>query len=64
MKKPNNDLRMKARGNGVPLWAIGDKMEMSEQTLIRKWRKELSREEKEKIHDIIENLKAGEYNVE
>jgi len=30
----------------------------------KKKRKKLSREEKEKIHDIIENLKAGEYNVE
>lgn len=60
MLKANNDLRMYAKGCGVPLWAIGEEMAQSEQTLIRKWRKELSKEEKEKIRSIIIKIKAGE----
>ena len=59
MQKPNNDLRMLAKGNGIPLWMISDKLSVSEQTLIRHWRRELSLDEKEQIRSIIEELKAG-----
>ena len=55
MQKANQDLRMLAKGAGVPLWAIAEKLGYSEGTLIRNWRQELSREEKATIREIITN---------
>jgi len=57
MVKANCDLRMLAKGNGVPLWAIADKLRVSEQTLIRRWRKELPENEKEAIRSAITDIK-------
>ena len=59
MIKQNLDLRLYAKGQGVPLWAIADNIGISEQTLIRQWRQELSNEDKLKIRKIIENLKSS-----
>lgn len=54
--KANNDLRMSAKGNGVPLWAIAERLSISEQTLIRHWRKELNDTEKAKIIAVIKQI--------
>jgi len=58
MIKANQDLRMLARGAGIPLWTIAQKLSISEQTLIRKWRIELTDREKKEVRAIIENLKG------
>lgn len=54
----NTDIRLKAKENGVPLWKIADKLNISEPTMTRKLRKELSDEEKTKIIGIIAELKG------
>lgn len=57
MAKANMDIRLKAKNNKISLWQIADTLNISEWTLIRRLRKELSAEEKERIFDIIERLK-------
>jgi len=56
MKKPNLDLRLKCRADGIPLWLLAQKLGVSDQTLLRNWRTELSKEEKQKIVVIIDKL--------
>lgn len=57
--KANEDLRLLARGNGVSLWEIADKLGVSDQKLFRDWRHELPETEKERIRTIIEELKKA-----
>lgn len=47
------DIRTMAKNNGVFLWEIAEWLEVSEQTFIRKLRKELSDEDKLKVYDAI-----------
>ncbi len=54
----NTDIRTEAKENGVPFWKIAEKLNISEPTMTRKLRKELSDEEKAKIRDIIAELKG------
>ena len=55
----NKDVRLKAKGSGVPLWQVAEKMNVSEPTLYRKLRHELADEEKVKIFAIIDELAAA-----
>ena len=55
----NKDIRLKAKGCGVPFWKIAAKLGISEPTMTRKLRFELSEAEKAKIFKIIEELKEG-----
>lgn len=52
----NQDIRRTAAGAGVKLWQIADALGITDCSLSRKLRKELPREEKEKIFSIIERL--------
>lgn len=52
----NVDVRRTAAGNGVRLWQIADALGISDCSLSRKLRKELSSEEKTTIFAIIRNL--------
>lgn len=54
----NIDVRAKAKEKGVCLWQIAEFLKISEATITRKLRKELSDEEKERIFEIIEELKT------
>lgn len=54
----NRDLRKSAKDNGVALWQIADKLNISEPTMTRKLRRELSAAEKAKIMSIIDELSA------
>ena len=54
----NSDLREEARAARIPFWMIGEALSISEPTMTRKLRRELSVEEKAKIRAIIEQLKA------
>lgn len=57
MEQANQDIRNAARAAKVPLWAIADKLEIGEISLIRKLRHELSDEDKQAIFKIIAELK-------
>ena len=52
----NMDIRFKARAAGVPLWKIAAKMGVSEPTIHRRLRKELSRKEKKVYFDLIHEI--------
>lgn len=52
----NVDVRRTAAGNGVRLWQIADALGISDCSLSRKLRKELSAEEKAAVFAIIRNL--------
>ena len=54
----NADIRTTAQEKGVRLWEIAEYLKISEPTLIRKMRKELSEKEKAVYFDIIEKLAA------
>lgn len=54
----NKDIKLEARGNGVALWQIAEKLGISEPTITRKLRVELTPEEKAKIRAIIAELKG------
>ena len=49
----NNDVRLLARGKGVPLYAVAKRMGISEPTFFRKLRDELPKCEKKRIREII-----------
>lgn len=57
MNNLNSDVRMRAFQNDIKMYEIADKLKMHYVTLNSKLRKKLSTEEKEKIFDIIEELK-------
>ena len=52
----NVDVRCTAAGNGIRLWQIADALGISDCSLSRKLRKELSAEEKAAVFAIIRNL--------
>lgn len=57
--KPNDDIRRHAGGAGVYLWQIARKLGITDSSLSRKMRDELSYEEKQKILAIIDELAAN-----
>ena len=57
MNNLNLDVRIRAFQNDIKMYEIADKLKMHYVTLNSKLRKKLSTEEKEKIFDIIEELK-------
>lgn len=58
VKMTNKDIKLEAKGNGVALWQIAEKLGISEPTMTRKLRVELNSEEKAKIRAIIAELKG------
>jgi len=58
----NQDIKLEAAGAGVKLWQIADKLGIMDTNFSRKLRKELSTEEKERIRQIIAELKGGAAN--
>jgi hypothetical protein len=57
-KMSNIDIKTEAMNAGVKLWQIADKLGITDSSLSRKLRKELSSEEKAKIRAIIAELKG------
>ena len=53
MKKVNRGIRLMARGAGIPLWAVAQKMGISEPTLSRWLRVPLSPEQESRIMDAL-----------
>ena len=56
MKKANLTIRVAAKEQKVPFWAIAAKLGIHENTFSRRMRKELPKSEKEKILVIIQSL--------
>ena len=54
----NTDLREKMKATGVTFWQIADVLGISEMTASRRFRKELSAQDKEKYRKIIDDLAA------
>ncbi len=54
----NRKIRETAKNKGVCLWEIASALKISEATITRKLRKELSAEETDNILNIIEQLSA------
>lgn len=54
--KPNMDLRLYARGHGVPLWKIAQELGFSEQTMIQRLRKQYSKEDAEEFKRIVDKI--------
>lgn len=52
----NSDLRKKARKARVPLWKVADELGVSEPTMTRRLRYELSGKDREKFLAAVEKL--------
>lgn len=55
----NKDIKTKARANGVLLWEIADKLELTDSNFSRKLRRELPADEKEHIFSLIDEIAAA-----
>lgn len=53
----NKKIRDAAKRMGVPLWAVADRLGVSEPTMTRKLRRELSEADTERIIVIMEKIK-------
>ena len=49
----NQEIRMELKEHHIPQWKLGDLLGVSENTVNRKLRKELSTDEKQHILDVI-----------
>jgi len=56
--KPNMDLRLYARGHGVPLWRIAQEYGFSEQTMIMRLRKQFSEEDSADFKAKVDKIAA------
>lgn len=59
----NVEIKEKAKQCGIRLWQIADKLGLQDCAFSRKLRKELPREEKEKILEIIDQLSQEKLGV-
>lgn len=55
----NDKIRRMAKGYGVPLWKVCDRLEISEPTLTRLLRRPLTKEKESEIISIINELSEG-----
>lgn len=58
----NLEIRRKLKEAGLYQWILAEKMGIAEQTLVRKLRRELPEEEKQKIFAIIDEIAVEKYN--
>ena len=59
----NNDIREAARKKGVRLWEIAEHLRISDPTMTRKLRKELTDREKALYFNIIDQIAAEKENA-
>ena len=62
-QKTNVDVRAQAKNAGVFLWQVADVLNISEPTLLRHLRYELSEDDKGRIYDAINAVCAQEGTV-
>lgn len=58
MREMNLEIRLEARGSGVPLWRVAKELSISEPTLTRLLREPLPPEKEARIKEIIATLKS------
>lgn len=58
MVAANQDIRMKLKKAGIPLWRLGVRWGCSEVTVIRRLRLELSDETRDYVFKLIDEIKA------
>lgn len=58
MLKTNEEIKRTLAMYGIPQWRLAEMLHISESTLYRKLRKELTTEEKEKLLKLINELEA------
>lgn len=59
----NIDIRTAAKQNGVRLWEVADRLNVSEPTITRKLRRELPADEKQRIISLIDEISAEKKNA-
>jgi AraC-like DNA-binding protein len=64
MTKANKDIRTRLKNAQVTLWRVAEELGIHESTLIRRMRKELPHRDKEKIFQIIDQLKMEDAREE
>lgn len=62
MKVTNQEIRNQILGNGLKLWQVGAALGMNDGNFSRLLRKELTKEKKEQILEIIKELKEENKN--
>lgn len=60
----NLEIRRKLKEANLYQWQLAEGMKIAEQTLVRKLRRELPEEEKQKIFSVIEEIAAEKNNKE
>ncbi len=55
----NTEIRLAARGTGVPLWQVADYIGVSEATLTRLLRKPVDENTKKRLLDAIKSIKEA-----
>lgn len=63
MKKNNQDIREKILKSHLKYWQIAEQLNINDGNFSRMLRKELTKEAKEKINNIIETIRRKEKNV-
>ncbi len=63
MKKNNQDIREKILNSHLKYWQIAEQLNINDGNFSRMLRKELPKEAKEKINNIIETIRRKEKNV-
>ena len=63
MKKNNQDIREKILKSHLKYWKIAEQLNINDGNFSRMLRKELPKEAKEKINNIIETIRRKEKNV-
>lgn len=63
MKKNNQDIRKKILKSHLKYWQIAEQLNINDGNFSRMLRKELPKEAKEKINNIIETIRRKEKNV-
>lgn len=58
----NLEIRRKLKEAGLYQWMLAESMGIAEQTLVRKLRRELPKEEKQKIFNIIDEIVTRKNN--
>lgn len=62
MKKNNQDIREKILNSHLKYWQIAEQLNINDGNFSRMLRKELPKEAKEKINNIIETIRRKEKN--
>lgn len=63
MKRNNQDIREKILKSHLKYWQIAEQLNINDGNFSRMLRKELPKEAKEKINNIIETIRRKEKNV-